>query len=65
MADEPRGEHPLTAANVQGLLAAGQTSRQAFPARAVLLIFWVGFLALFRGISDIVVAFEIRSATHV
>jgi uncharacterized membrane protein HdeD (DUF308 family) len=28
----------------------------------VLLIFWVGFLAVFRGISDIVLAFELRSA---
>ncbi len=37
-------------------------SQQAFPARAVLLIFWVGFFALFRGISDIVVAFEVRHA---
>jgi uncharacterized membrane protein HdeD (DUF308 family) len=37
-------------------------SQQAFPARAALLIFWVGFFALFRGISDIVVAFEVRYA---
>ena len=37
-------------------------SQQAFPARAALLIFWVGFFALFRGISDIVVAFEVRHA---
>jgi uncharacterized membrane protein HdeD (DUF308 family) len=37
-------------------------SQQAFPARGALLIFWVGFFALFRGISDIVVAFEVRHA---
>ena len=37
-------------------------SQQAFPTRALLLIFWVGFFALFRGISDIVVAFEVRHA---
>ena len=37
-------------------------SQQAFPARAVQLIFWVGFFALFHGISDIVVAFEVRHA---
>jgi uncharacterized membrane protein HdeD (DUF308 family) len=36
-------------------------SQQAFPARAALLI-WVGYFALFRGISDIVVAFEVRHA---
>lgn len=39
-------------------------SQQAFPARAALVIFFVGFLALFRGIADIVLAFELRSATH-
>ncbi len=39
-------------------------SQQAFPARAALLIFWVGIFALFRGISDIVVAFEVRHAEH-
>ena len=40
-------------------------SQQAFPARAALVIFFVGFFALFRGIADIVLAFELRSATHV
>lgn len=39
-------------------------SQQLFPARAVLLLIWVGFFALFRGISEIVVAFELRSAQH-
>jgi uncharacterized membrane protein HdeD (DUF308 family) len=37
-------------------------SQQLFPARAALLLIWVGFLALFRGISEFVVAFELRSA---
>jgi uncharacterized membrane protein HdeD (DUF308 family) len=37
-------------------------SQQAFPTRAALLIFWIGFFALFRGISDIVVGFEVRHA---
>lgn len=40
-------------------------SQQAFPARAALVIFFVGFFALFRGIADIVLAFEVRGATHV
>jgi uncharacterized membrane protein HdeD (DUF308 family) len=35
-------------------------SQQMFPARAVLLLLWVGFFALFRGISEIVIAFELR-----
>jgi len=34
-------------------------SQQAFPARGALLL-WVGFFALFRGISEIVISFEVR-----
>jgi uncharacterized membrane protein HdeD (DUF308 family) len=37
-------------------------SQQAFPARATLVIFFAGFFALFRGISDVVLGFELRSA---
>ena len=37
------------------------TSQQGFPARGALLLIWVGFFALFRGISEIVVAFEVRA----
>jgi len=37
-------------------------SQQAFPAQATLLIIWVGLLALFRGIFEIVLAFELRGA---
>ena len=37
-------------------------SQQAFAVRAALLIFFAGFFALFRGISDIVVGFEVRHA---
>jgi len=36
-------------------------SQQAFPARGALLLLWVGSFALFRGISEIVIAFEVRS----
>jgi uncharacterized membrane protein HdeD (DUF308 family) len=36
-------------------------SQQLFPARGLLLLLWVGFFALFRGISEIVIAFELRS----
>ena len=39
-------------------------SQQAFPARGALLLLWVGFFALFRGISEIVIAFELRSRQH-
>ena len=36
-------------------------SQQDFPARGALLLLWVGFFALFRGISEIVIGFELRS----
>ena len=40
-------------------------SQQMFPARAaLLLLLWVGFFALFRGTSEIVIAFELRSRQH-
>ena len=39
-------------------------SQQLFPARGALLLLWVGFFALFRGISEIVIAFAVRSRQH-
>jgi uncharacterized membrane protein HdeD (DUF308 family) len=35
-------------------------SQQFFAPRAILILVWVGFAALFRGISEIVIAFELR-----
>lgn len=35
-------------------------SQQFFPARAALILIWVGFMALFRGVSEIVLSFQIR-----
>jgi uncharacterized membrane protein HdeD (DUF308 family) len=37
-------------------------SQQGLPARGVLLIIWVGLLAMFRGFTEIVLAFELKSA---
>ena len=37
-------------------------SQQMFPAQAVLVMVMVGFYAIFRGIADIVLGFELRSA---
>jgi len=37
-------------------------SQQFYPARAELLILWVGFAALFRGITEIALAFRLRKA---
>jgi uncharacterized membrane protein HdeD (DUF308 family) len=39
-------------------------SQQYRPVQGALLLIWVGFFALFRGISEIVVAFELRRAQH-
>ena len=36
-------------------------SQQYYPARAALIIIWVGLTALFRGIGEIVLAFGLRS----
>jgi uncharacterized membrane protein HdeD (DUF308 family) len=37
-------------------------SQQFYPARAQLLILWVGFAAMFRGITEIALAFRLRKA---
>ena len=37
-------------------------SQQYITARATLLVLWVGFFAIFRGISDLVIAFQVRSS---
>ncbi len=37
-------------------------SQQFYPARAALIFIWVGFGALFRGITEIVLAFQLRAA---
>jgi uncharacterized membrane protein HdeD (DUF308 family) len=46
------------------LLLGFWASQQLFPARGALVLLWVGFFALFRGISEIVIAFEVRSRQH-
>jgi uncharacterized membrane protein HdeD (DUF308 family) len=38
-------------------------SQQLFPARADLILLWVGFAAMFRGFSEVVVAFQLRRAS--
>jgi uncharacterized membrane protein HdeD (DUF308 family) len=49
-------------AGVLEILLGFWVSQQEFPARALLLLIWVGFFALFRGFSDILLAFEVRVA---
>jgi uncharacterized membrane protein HdeD (DUF308 family) len=48
-------------AGILELVLGFWASQQRFPARGALLLLWVGFFALFRGISEIVIAFELRS----
>jgi uncharacterized membrane protein HdeD (DUF308 family) len=47
-------------AGVLEILLGFWVSQQEFPARALLLLIWVGFFALFRGFSDILLAFEVH-----
>jgi uncharacterized membrane protein HdeD (DUF308 family) len=46
------------------LLLAIWASQQLYPARAALILLWVGFLALFKGISQITLAFVVRKMGH-
>jgi len=48
-------------AGILELILGFWASQQAFPARGALLLLWVGFFALFRGTSEIVISFEVRS----
>jgi uncharacterized membrane protein HdeD (DUF308 family) len=61
-----RETHPVwwlgMIAGVLEILLGFWVSQQEFPARALLLLIWVGFFALFRGFSDILLAFEVHSA---
>ena len=39
-------------------------AQQFYPARAELILLWVGFMALFRGVGQLVLAFHIRKVEH-
>jgi uncharacterized membrane protein HdeD (DUF308 family) len=43
------------------ILLAFWVSQQYFAPRAAIILIWVGFAALFRGVGEIVTAFELRS----
>jgi uncharacterized membrane protein HdeD (DUF308 family) len=47
------------------LLLGFWASQQYYPARAALILVWVGFFALFRGIGQIVLAFGVRKEERV
>jgi uncharacterized membrane protein HdeD (DUF308 family) len=45
------------------ILLAFWVSQQFFAPRAALILLWVGFAAMFRGFTEIFLAFEIRRAS--
>jgi uncharacterized membrane protein HdeD (DUF308 family) len=49
-------------AGILEILLGFWASQQFFPARAALILIWVGFMALFRGLSEIILAFQLRHA---
>jgi uncharacterized membrane protein HdeD (DUF308 family) len=49
-------------AGIVEILLGFWASQQYLSIRGVLLLVWVGLFALFRGISEIVIAFELRRA---
>jgi uncharacterized membrane protein HdeD (DUF308 family) len=51
-------------AGILEILIGFWASQQLVRDRAALLIIWAGLLALFRGITEIVLAFELKSAQH-
>ena len=53
-----------TVAGILEILIGFWASQQLVRDRAALLIIWGGLLALFRGITEIVLAFELKSAQH-
>jgi uncharacterized membrane protein HdeD (DUF308 family) len=51
-------------AGILEILLGFWAAQQYLPVQGALLLIWVGFFALFRGISEIVIAFELRRAQH-
>jgi len=48
------------AVGILELLLAIWVSQQYYPARAALILIWVGFMAIFRGVSHVALAFAVR-----
>ena len=59
-----RADNPVwglgLAVGILEILLAIWVSQRLFPARAELILIWVGFMAIFRGISQIAVSFGVR-----
>jgi uncharacterized membrane protein HdeD (DUF308 family) len=60
-----RGMSPVwglgIATGVVEIILGFWASQQAFPVRGALLLVWIGVFAIFRGIADLVLAFELRA----
>jgi uncharacterized membrane protein HdeD (DUF308 family) len=50
------------AVGILEILLAIWVSQRFYPARADLILLWVGFMAIFKGIGEIVMAFELHHA---
>jgi uncharacterized membrane protein HdeD (DUF308 family) len=50
------------AAGILEVLLGFWASQQFYPARAALILLWIGFATMFRGIAEISVAFQLRQA---
>jgi uncharacterized membrane protein HdeD (DUF308 family) len=48
------------AAGILEILLGFWAAQRYYPARASLILIWVGFMAMFRGIGEIVMAFRVR-----
>jgi uncharacterized membrane protein HdeD (DUF308 family) len=46
------------------ILLAMWVSQQYYDTRIALILIWVGFMAIFRGVAEIVLAFELHHATR-
>jgi uncharacterized membrane protein HdeD (DUF308 family) len=53
----------LLVVGILEVLLAFWVSQQFYPARASLLILWIGFAALFRGVTEISLAFSLRGGS--
>ena len=51
-------------AGIIEILLGFWAAQQYLSVQGALLLIWIGFFALFRGISEIVIAFELRRAQH-
>ena len=66
LAVESKGLNPIwglgLATGIVEVLLGFWASQQFYPARAALILIWIGFMALFRGAASIAIGIQLRSA---